>query len=356
MIHRGHIALGSRPSPGSRHRGRSWRHRRRHRRCAGLSRPPGLRTWASAPARGGSSTTASKRLQLQRRERQFEQVALFGGDGLETRRVARRRGQRRQRLAVLLHGMDFGRVAPAARRKCPGRRTDRRCFWRLWSTPAHAPAAPASPSRVACRKGMRRQRHRGAGKGDHRAAASFQHHLIVERRCGRCRCRQRLWRASAVKRRGQLALASGRRDRARCRFRWHAASAFSPSFRIGARRSRKVCGQRRTAPASAPGIRCMSTMAWLVRGMKADLHPPLLLLDLEHGAAAGISRRQQRLVHRHIAQARRAPAPSPRSALVGAIVVRRQILQGAAAADAEMPAERHAFCAAIRNSLLPSPP
>src|ERR1700743_3765773 len=92
------------------------------------------------------------------------------------------------------------------------------------------------------------------------------------------------------------------------------------------------------------------------RRMKSNLHYARFLAELENGAAARFLRHQKRLFNFYAGKTGARQCRHDRFSLAGAIVVWRKILQGAAAADPEMRADRHAFDAASRYSTLPSPP
>ena len=126
----------------------------RHKRSAAPTRRRAAATCSFAPARGGSSTTASNRFELGDVERAAEQVAMVDED------APPRRLQRQRRVARAFGGIDLARPAPA--RRCRGRRTGRRRSRRLADRLAHRGDQGRLAVRRRLQEGAVRQRHRRA--------------------------------------------------------------------------------------------------------------------------------------------------------------------------------------------------
>ena len=216
---------------------------------------------ASAPARGGSSTTASKRLQFQRRQRLLEQVALLGGDGLEAFGLrARPAASAASACAVLLHRMHLG---PPRQRQGEGAQPGKQIgnvFGALGQRQTRAPAAPPRlPSSPA-------ERH----------AAAASHARCRQMRSAGLRCSSTI--SSLKTMRAIPACAKALRDCGRQRRRQlarpaerqiEAGGGFGDMhFALSRPRSGSAPARRRSsASASKAGVSTrhsrMSTMAWL---------------------------------------------------------------------------------------------
>src|SRR6185437_11084123 len=92
------------------------------------------------------------------------------------------------------------------------------------------------------------------------------------------------------------------------------------------------------------------------RGVETGHHLTFFFAEFEHGAAAAFLRRYDRFAHSRLIQGDARQCFFHHLPLVAAVGIGRHILQAASPADAEVAAKAHAFDAARRYSILPSPP